>query len=32
VIAGEQPADEEAVAALAKDGLVLVADGLVSLP
>ena len=32
VIAGEQPADEEAVASLARDGLVLVADGLVSLP
>jgi A/G-specific adenine glycosylase len=32
VIAGDHPADEEAVAALAKDGLVLVADGRVSLP
>ena len=32
VIAGEQPADDEAVASLARDGLVLVADGLVSLP
>ena len=32
VIAGEQPGDEEAVAALAKDGLVLVTGGRVSLP
>jgi A/G-specific adenine glycosylase len=32
VIAGEHPADEEAVASLAKDGLVLVADGRVCLP
>ena len=32
VVAGEQPADEEAVAALARDGLVRVRGGLVSLP
>lgn len=32
VVAGEQPDDEEAVAALARDGLVTVRDGLVSLP
>jgi len=32
VVAGEQPADDEAVASLARDGLVHVADGLVSLP
>jgi A/G-specific adenine glycosylase len=32
VIAGEQPSDDEAVAALARDGLVNVRDGLVSLP
>jgi A/G-specific adenine glycosylase len=32
VVAGEQPADDEAVAALARDGLVEVRDGLVSLP
>ena len=32
VLAGEQPGDAEAVAALARDGLVLVADGQVSLP
>jgi A/G-specific adenine glycosylase len=32
VIAGEQPSDDEAVAALARDGLVHVRDGLVSLP
>src|SRR4051794_14019110 len=32
VIAGEQPQDEEAIAALAKDGLVLVGDGRISLP
>jgi A/G-specific adenine glycosylase len=32
IVAGEQPADDEAVASLAKDGLVLVADGRVSLP
>ena len=32
VIAGDQPADEEAVASLAKDGLVLLAEGRVSLP
>jgi A/G-specific adenine glycosylase len=32
VVAGEQPADAEAVASLARDGLVHVADGLVSLP
>jgi len=32
VVAGEQPDDEEAVAALARDGLVTVQGGLVSLP
>jgi A/G-specific adenine glycosylase len=32
VVAGDQPADAEAVAALARDGLVDVQDGLVSLP
>jgi A/G-specific adenine glycosylase len=32
VVAGEQPSDEEAVTALARDGLVHVRDGLVSLP
>jgi A/G-specific adenine glycosylase len=32
VVAGEQPADHEAVASLARDGLVHVAEGLVSLP
>ena len=32
VVAGEQPADVEAVDALARDGLVAVRDGLVSLP
>ncbi|MGH2934801.1 MAG: A/G-specific adenine glycosylase, partial [Gaiellaceae bacterium] len=32
VVAGAQPADDEAVASLARDGLVHVADGLVSLP
>lgn len=32
VVAGEQPSDVEAVAALARDGLVHVQDGLVSLP
>jgi A/G-specific adenine glycosylase len=32
VLAGGQPADTEAVAALARDGLVLVADGVVTLP
>jgi A/G-specific adenine glycosylase len=32
VVAGEQPDDEEAVAALERDGLVMVRDGLVSLP
>jgi len=32
VVAGEQPDDEEAVAALARDGLVTVRGGLVSLP
>jgi A/G-specific adenine glycosylase len=32
VVAGDQPADAEAVAALARDGLVHVQDGLVSLP
>jgi A/G-specific adenine glycosylase len=32
VVAGEQPSDEEAVTALALDGLVDVRDGLVSLP
>ncbi|MES1247521.1 MAG: A/G-specific adenine glycosylase [Actinomycetota bacterium] len=32
VIAGEQPADAEAVASLARDGLVLVAGGRISLP
>jgi len=32
VVAGEQPDDEEAVAALARDGLVAVREGLVSLP
>jgi len=32
VVAGEQPSDAEAVAALARDGLVHVRDGLVSLP
>ena len=32
VVAGEQPADAEAVDALARDGLVEVRDGLVSLP
>lgn len=32
VLAGEQPGDDEAVAALARDGLVRVADGRVSLP
>jgi len=32
VVAGEQPSDDEAVAALARDGLVHVRDGLVSLP
>lgn len=32
VVAGEQPSDDEAVAALARDGLVRVRDGLVSLP
>jgi hypothetical protein len=32
VIAGEQPADAEAVASLARDGLVRVADGHVLLP
>ena len=32
VVAGEQPSDAEAVAALARDGLVDVRDGLVSLP
>ncbi|HUZ99048.1 MAG TPA: A/G-specific adenine glycosylase [Gaiellaceae bacterium] len=32
VVAGEQPSDEEAVTALARDGLVHVRDGLISLP
>ena len=32
VVAGEQPSDDEAVTALARDGLVHVRDGLVSLP
>ena len=32
VIAGEEPGDEEAVSALARDGLVLVSEGRVSLP
>jgi A/G-specific adenine glycosylase len=32
VVAGDQPSDAEAVAALARDGLVHVRDGLVSLP
>ena len=32
VVAGEQPSDEEAVTALARDGLVHMRDGLVSLP
>ena len=32
VVAGEQPSDEEAVTALARDGLVHVRDGVVSLP
>ncbi|HEY2072746.1 MAG TPA: hypothetical protein VGG88_04145 [Gaiellaceae bacterium] len=32
VVGGEQPSDDEAVAALARDGLVEVRDGLVSLP
>jgi A/G-specific adenine glycosylase len=32
VLAGEQPADEEAVTALARDGLVHVREGIVSLP
>jgi len=32
VVAGDQPSDAEAVAALARDGLVQVRDGLVSLP
>ncbi len=32
VVAGEQPSDDEAVTALARDGLVDVRDGLVSLP
>ena len=32
VVAGDQPSDEEAVTALARDGLVHVRDGLVSLP
>ena len=32
VVAGEQPSDEEAITALARDGLVHVRDGLVSLP
>jgi A/G-specific adenine glycosylase len=32
VVAGEQPGDDEAVASLAKDGLVLVGDGRISLP
>ena len=32
VVAGSQPADEEAVASLARDGLVEVRDGIVSLP
>jgi A/G-specific adenine glycosylase len=32
VIAGEQPTDAEAIASLARDGLVLVADGVVRLP
>ncbi|MGH2971592.1 MAG: A/G-specific adenine glycosylase [Gaiellaceae bacterium] len=32
VVAGEQPSDDEAVAALARDGLVEVREGLISLP
>ena len=32
VVAGGRPADEEAVASLARDGLVEVRDGVVSLP
>jgi A/G-specific adenine glycosylase len=32
VVAGDQPSDDEAIAALARDGLVHVRDGLVSLP
>jgi A/G-specific adenine glycosylase len=32
VVAGSQPADEQAVASLARDGLVEVRDGVVSLP